>query len=45
MALTQEEFERARAAYYELAGCDPATGYPTRAKLGELGLEWVGETS
>ena len=44
VALTQEEFERARAAYYELAGCDPATGYPTRAKLGELGLEWVGDT-
>ena len=41
VALTPEEFERARATYYELAGCDPATGYPTRAKLGELGLEWV----
>jgi aldehyde:ferredoxin oxidoreductase len=45
VALTQEEFERARAAYYELAGCDPATGYPSRAKLSELGLEWVGDTT
>jgi aldehyde:ferredoxin oxidoreductase len=43
VALTPEEFERARDTYYQLAGCDPATGYPTRAKLGELGLEWVGD--
>ena len=41
VALTQEEFERAREEYYRLAGCDPATGYPTRAKLGELGLDWL----
>jgi aldehyde:ferredoxin oxidoreductase len=41
VALTTEEFERARAAYYQLAGCDPATGYPTRARLGALGLDWV----
>ena len=39
--LTHDEFERARATYYELAGCDPDTGYPTRAKLTELGLEWL----
>jgi len=44
VALTPEEFEHARDTYYRLAGCDPATGYPTRAKLGELGLEWVGDT-
>mgnify|MGYP001582125925 CR=1 FL=1 len=43
VALTTEEFEHARATYYRLAGCDPATGYPTRAKLAELGLEWVAE--
>src|SRR5439155_17680690 len=36
VALTTEEFERARDSYYQLAGCDPATGYPTRAKLAEL---------
>ncbi|HYE91752.1 MAG TPA: aldehyde ferredoxin oxidoreductase C-terminal domain-containing protein, partial [Terriglobales bacterium] len=39
--LTAEEFEHARAKYYELAGCDPATGYPTKEKLSELGLEWL----
>ena len=43
VALTGEEFERAREAYYELAGCDPATGYPTRSRLADLGLEWVVE--
>ena len=41
VALTTEEFERARDAYYRLAGFDPDTGHPTKAKLGELGLEWA----
>ena len=41
VALTTEEFERARDAYYRLAGYDPATGHPTRAKLRELDLEWA----
>jgi aldehyde:ferredoxin oxidoreductase len=41
VALTGEEFERAREQYYQLSGCDPATGYPTRAKLAELGLDWL----
>ncbi|MBI2017356.1 MAG: aldehyde ferredoxin oxidoreductase C-terminal domain-containing protein, partial [Candidatus Rokubacteria bacterium] len=43
VALTAEEFEHARATYYRLAGCDPATGYPTRARLAALGLDWVAE--
>jgi aldehyde:ferredoxin oxidoreductase len=43
VALTSEEFERARAAYYELAGCDAATGYPSRTKLAALGLDWIAE--
>jgi aldehyde:ferredoxin oxidoreductase len=43
VALTTEEFEHARDTYYELAGCDPATGYPTRSRLTDLGLEWVAE--
>jgi aldehyde:ferredoxin oxidoreductase len=43
VALTTEEFERARETYYELAGCDPATGYPTRARLAGLGLEWLAD--
>ncbi len=45
VALTTEEFERAREAYYRLSGCDPATGYPTRAKLADLGLDWVAGTA
>ncbi len=45
VALTTEEFERARETYYQLAGCDPATGYPTHAKLAELGLDWINETT
>ncbi len=43
VALTAEEFERARESYYQLAGCDPGTGHPTRAKLTELGLDWLVE--
>jgi aldehyde:ferredoxin oxidoreductase len=43
VALTTGEFEHARDTYYRLAGCDPDTGYPTRARLAELGLEWVAE--
>src|SRR5262249_16872887 len=44
VALTTEEFEHARATYYQIAGCDPATGYPTRAKLADLDLEWLVDT-
>jgi aldehyde:ferredoxin oxidoreductase len=43
VALTPEEFEHARETYYRLAGMDPATGYPTREKLGALGLAWTVE--
>jgi aldehyde:ferredoxin oxidoreductase len=42
VALTREEFERARETYYRLAGCDPITGAPTPAKLRALGLDWLG---
>jgi aldehyde:ferredoxin oxidoreductase len=44
VAVGTEEFERARDAYYRLAGCDPATGHTTRAKLDDLGLGWVAAT-
>jgi aldehyde:ferredoxin oxidoreductase len=37
-----EEFETAKARYYRMAGWDEA-GFPTEAKLEELGLGWVGE--
>src|SRR5262245_33911343 len=33
--------EHARDTYYHLSGCDPETGYPTRAKLADLGLDWL----
>jgi aldehyde:ferredoxin oxidoreductase len=45
VAMTREEFERARETYYGLAGCDPGTGYPTKAKLSSLGLGWLSETT
>jgi aldehyde:ferredoxin oxidoreductase len=44
VALTTEEFEHARDTYYQLAGLDPASGYPTRAKLAALSLDWLAET-
>jgi aldehyde:ferredoxin oxidoreductase len=43
VALTPEEFEHARASYYRLAGWDQATGYPTPAKLRDLGLDWLAD--
>jgi aldehyde:ferredoxin oxidoreductase len=41
VALTEEDFERARRKYYEFSGCDPATGHATKGKLASLGLDWV----
>jgi aldehyde:ferredoxin oxidoreductase len=41
VAMTEEEFDHARATYYALAGLDATTGYPTQAKLGTLGLDWL----
>ena len=43
VALSPEEFEGARAEYYALSGCDPATGYPTRERLERLGLGWLAD--
>ena len=40
LAVTQEEFETAKALYYQMVGWD-ANGRPTTAKLHELGLGWV----
>ena len=42
VAVTAEEVEQAKALYYEMAGWDE-NGRPTRAKLEELALGWVGE--
>lgn len=43
LKIEQEEFQRALELYYQMAGWDIATGYPTRAKLHELDLGWIGE--
>ena len=36
-----EDFARARRLYYQMEGWDPETGWPTFAKLAELGIEWA----
>jgi len=41
--VTEEEVERAKDWYYEMAGWDAATGTPTQEKLRELGLDWVAD--
>lgn len=40
VAVTAQEFESARALYYQMVGWDE-NGKPTRAKLAELALGWV----
>jgi aldehyde:ferredoxin oxidoreductase len=42
VAVPVEEFETARALYYQMVGWDQE-GKPTRAKLEELGLGWVAD--
>ncbi|RMF87717.1 MAG: aldehyde ferredoxin oxidoreductase [Nitrospinota bacterium] len=39
--LDRKEFAEALRLYYQMAGWDPDTGYPTRAKLAELDLDWL----
>lgn len=34
-------FQRALQLYYRMEGWDPETGWPTFAKLAELGIEWA----
>ncbi len=38
--IDKDEFEKMKEVYYQMAGWDE-NGYPTAAKLAELGLEWV----
>jgi aldehyde:ferredoxin oxidoreductase len=41
VALDEQELEKAKDMYYQEAGWDNSSGMPTKAKLAELGLEWV----
>ena len=43
VALTEKELDDAKDMYYEQAGWNVSTGMPTRARLTELGLEWVAD--
>jgi aldehyde:ferredoxin oxidoreductase len=43
VAWKPEELERVKDVYYQLAGWDPATGNPTRAKLEALKLGWINQ--
>ena len=36
-----ETFQRAVRLYHQMEGWDPETGWPTFAKLAELGIEWA----
>ncbi len=36
-----EAFTKARRLYYQMEGWDPNTGWPTFARLAELGIEWA----
>jgi aldehyde:ferredoxin oxidoreductase len=42
-AFKEEDFKAAIKLYYEIIGCNPKTGRPSRGKLISLGLEWVDE--
>ncbi len=39
--LDRQQYAEALDSYYKQVGWDPGTGYPTRWKLEELGLDWV----
>jgi aldehyde:ferredoxin oxidoreductase len=41
--IDREEFQRALNLYYQMAGWDTKTGFPTEAKLAELDLDWVND--
>lgn len=41
VAIDRKGFERMLELYYDMAGWDRQTGFPTPAKLAELDLEWL----
>ncbi len=40
----EADFNNAIRLYYEMIGCDPQSGRPGRAKLLDLGLDWVAKS-
>jgi aldehyde:ferredoxin oxidoreductase len=38
---TEKEFQKGIEMLYDVIGCHPETGRPSRGKLIELGLDWV----
>jgi len=43
VAITEDEFRKAKEAYYTLAGWDNPRGTPDRDKLKDLSLEWISD--
>jgi len=41
VSVDPETFARALRLYHQMEGWDPGTGWPTFAKLAELGIEWA----
>ena len=44
VSIDRDEFEKMKALFYQMSGWDE-DGYPTKAKLAELGIEWVEDFS
>ena len=42
--IDKKEFRQAIRSYYQMAGWDPDTGIPTKAKLEELDLGWLADS-
>ncbi len=41
LSIDEQEVEKAKDIYYQLAGWDISTGNPTPSTLAELGLDWI----
>ncbi len=41
VAIDKAQFQAFMEMYYEAMGWNPQTGYPTKGKLAELGLDWL----
>ena len=42
-SIDREKFEEFKTTFYQLEGWDPATGYPLRQTLEDLGLKYVAD--